>query len=231
MKEFEVSSLDEFVRVTGDNFQYGHLFRGVEDVEHHKLIPSVGRYFEKYKEKGFTKTDFLKDEQDSFRVFYKEARNRTNANNYWEWLAIAQHHGLATRLLDWSFNPLISLYFAISRNVDADSCVYVVDQNIKFISTSEEESLDPFRVKEVRAYLPTHVTDRIRAQSGLFTIQPDPSIALDEYIVGKIIIKKDSKQTMKHRLGLMGVHQKSVFPDLDGLSGWIRWMKFDSLEY
>jgi hypothetical protein len=51
----------------------------------------------------------------------------------WEELAIAQHHGLPTRFMDWTTNPLVALYFAV-RNTDghsADSAVYVLISNPK----------------------------------------------------------------------------------------------------
>lgn len=230
-EEYNIKSLHEYIELISQKFEYGFIYRGVENIEKHLLIPSIGRYLEIYIENGFDKSKLLKDESDAFRIFYKEGLKDEKLENYWQWLALAQHHGLATRLLDWSYNPNVALFFCVAKASNEDGAVYILDRESEFLSVKEENELDPLQIKNQKVYLPSHVTERIRAQSGLFTISPDPTIPLEKNVVARIRVNKDCKQEIKLMLNKIGVHEKTLFPDIDGLSRWIRWMKFDSLIY
>jgi hypothetical protein len=71
---------------------------------------------------------FVELEHHLLRNFKKYAhRNIVSGNSVWHWLAVAQHFGLPTRLLDWTQNAAVALFFACCSNAHEDGLVVVLN--------------------------------------------------------------------------------------------------------
>lgn len=216
IKRVHIESFSDLHAFVAQDEDESFIFRGVADAENHRLITSLGRYVDY---KGRTPKSF---EQRIFRLFKERAlpHLRYQPKNDWEWLALAQHHGLPTRLLDWSYNPLVACYFAVEKEFNGDSAVYAFDAR----RTVMPESTSPFVVNEVAKFRPPHINERLIAQSGVFTVHPYPERPFEGPTNLKVgIIAAGSRKALKRDLYKFGINASTLFPGLDGLARDILW--------
>ncbi len=231
MNEIIIKSFEQFHdEVASWPSQTRYYFRGTSR-SYYELLPSLGR--------SNDKTEYY-DEKRLIKEFKNQAIAYIDKlpNNDWEWLALAQHHGLPTRLLDWTTNPLVALYFAVKDNIDltyekvtkpdydGSSAVYFLIFKTPPIDITEEKS--PLEYPSAAMFWPPHTTPRIKAQSGVLTIQPDPSVP---FFFGsrltKYIIPYELRTKFRSILNNYGIHESTMFPDLDGLAKHLKNIRED----
>lgn len=226
MEETLISSFEQFHDVVDALAQNGWMFRGVADLSNHQLIPSIGRYWPALKDAGRSKEFFLKAELESLVRFQLEAYPffTHQPQNDWELMAIAQHHGLPTRLLDWTNNPLVALFFAVCRGYECDAAVYMFQEDKLFTPAMRRDN--PLAISGVVSLAVSHLTPRLTAQAGFFTVQPDPTEPLVISGMTRLRIAGAARHRLRETLFGYGVHEKALFPGLEGVAGYVKQLKF-----
>jgi hypothetical protein len=228
-------------------------YRGHRDIKW-KLVPSIARH--PFKAPEAFHRDHTKSwcAERSLYLFFRDfsasmmpewVSQGTGKEISWRKLVVAQHHGVPTRLLDWSTNPLVGLFFSVEGKPEPcedpdpktcqycsgdgmhDSAVYLLKDRRGFtvagLAASDRNDEAPFYAydEEVGVLWAPHISPRIGAQGSLFTIRKDPGKPIDPDLT--IRIPNSRRASILRELDTLNVNRRTLFPDMDGLADYLKW--------
>lgn len=229
-EKYLITSLTRFLEIFDEKLTpttespYQKIYRGQGD-EKYELKPGIGRLF------GGDFNDiktlhFL--ERNTINHFEIQSYHELKEENRFITLAVAQHHGMKTRLLDWTLSPLVALFFAVESEKDrrVNGAFFAYNKKKDFVNVLKSKEKSPFATDiglHNYLYIPS-LTPRIKAQSGVFQLFKNPEISFDDVELEKFIIPFSAKDEIMADLLNMGVNYNSLFPDLDGLAKNINYI-------
>lgn len=238
----QITSWEEFVALSAK--LDGWAFRGHQD-ERWPLISSLTRYLYDFipNRKGWRAR-----EERAIRIFRRKAHNYLPDANVLDedlrCLALMQHHGAPTRLLDFTKSPFVAAFFALEK-ATSNAAVFALNTPVLYNATPigrpelSRDEIDPRRKGNFeRHYIdnheeviwigePTQMDRRLVAQSGTFVLPGVIDKSLDqilsqygtnETLISKIILPQAMREEAMRALYRMNITNSTLFPDLEGLA-------------
>jgi hypothetical protein len=241
-----IAEYQEYMQYFRDKMGEEIWYRGVSNCDY-QLIPSIYRdnvwNWENRQEKNIT---------HSFIHRAKGYIHNSSTIGIWEWYQIMQHHGLPTRLLDWTEGYLIALYFSVrniaNKNIPAvwvlnphglneyTSKLYAIYFTDSITRDSDDNQIVDKYLPESNdlptwpiALNPPFVDERMSSQKSCFTVHGknmegfESIYKLNNKIqLFQLTIELSKAESIRDELHHMGITEATLFPDLDGLARELR---------
>jgi hypothetical protein len=273
----------------GEVYRDGWIYRGHKNHEHN-LRPSIERICPRT-EWPLTEYRILQEFQSKAPMHMSPAHLPPTANNRLSWLAIMQHYGAPTRLLDFTYSPYVALYFALRNRQENDgshaevwainvaslhdqadkthraaerairehnktppgntrvsmlladfrSSLQTAQESDRQWTSAIENALNPCGVRRehynkhgfVGIALPPVQNVRLSSQQGVFLFNGAESLTFEASLhqmmqaagtqwYRRLRIPKEALRDIEARLFQSNIHDLSLFPDAEGLAGFVR---------
>jgi hypothetical protein len=195
------------------------IFRGQR--KNYLLLPNICREGEP--------ASLLKNERALLTLFKKEAPRclQVVPGNDWDWLVVAQHHGLYTRLLDWTFDPYAALWFALVNASFKSSYPEVWVMNpLKEDVIEKPDSARPFSGTRTKIYKSSFGIPRLKEQKGCFVLFKHIEKSQRGFVaieknkqlrkrIERVRIRPVVANQLLQQLNVMGYTQDRMYPNID----------------
>jgi hypothetical protein len=238
-----VRSWSQFRGIASGQDYRSWAFRGQRDASW-PLFSSLSRYLLDHK---VHPRAWSAQESRIVRIFTRKAylllQHLPREDDDFEWLALMQHHGAPTRLLDMSWSPYVAAYFALEHAI-TDAAVWAIfppglnnrpNPSLRGIRPNTGDDIGPWNPGAYRRYFlpnklrtavigePKRMNQRLIVQAGTFVMpglldEPVETLVPHDYIVKFVIDTTSVRREAMADLYNMNIGNATLFPGLDGLA-------------